>query len=47
MAGRGVSPSITLGYVMVAGVFYLCDRYLRAPSEDVEPAGGPQPVAAE
>lgn len=47
-AGLGVTPSITLGYLMVACVFLACDRLPRAP--DQERTGEPasvQPAAAE
>jgi AGZA family xanthine/uracil permease-like MFS transporter len=43
-SGFGVTPSITLGYLMVAGVLMACDRMVRAPAGS-EPAAAP--VAAE
>ena len=47
-SGLGVTPSITLGYLMVAGVFLACDRFLLVPDDRHadEPASA-QPAAAE
>ena len=36
--GLGVTPSITLGYLMVAGVLFACGRLMEAPDAQARPA---------
>ncbi len=39
--GLGVTPSITLGYLLVAGVLLACGRLMEAPDAVAERAGAP------
>ena len=47
--GLGVTPSITLGYLMVAGVLFACGRMMEAPEAQARPAAPPaaHPAPAE
>jgi adenine/guanine/hypoxanthine permease len=46
--GLGVTPSITLGYLMVAGVLFACERLLQPSTQpELMDETGAQPVPAE
>jgi AGZA family xanthine/uracil permease-like MFS transporter len=47
-SGLGVTPSISLGYLMIAAVLYGCARLETAPAEKTAPApSGAHPAPAE
>ncbi len=46
-SGLGVTPSITLGYLMVAGVLLLCQRMAETEKPAIEQGASAQPVPAE
>jgi adenine/guanine/hypoxanthine permease len=46
-SGLGVTPSITLGYLMVGGMLLLCQRTVEMEKQAIAQGAGVQPVPAE
>ena len=46
-SGLGMKPSVTFGYLMVAGVLLACDRLAGVSETSLAPEAGAYPAAAE